>query len=153
MMTEKEYRRTAKKKATAEKKKAPVKKKAPEKTDPKILAVAKEVLPAIREGEVTVRSVWRDRLKLANITPLRNAFIEILGSKKAWNEVLDGRPKATRGFQKGVAAPRVNDADVLVITSSKYADGWSGTTVDVHGRTIDVVISPDGVHYIRAGYL
>ena len=96
-MTEQQFRRATKKKKVA-KKKAPAKK-APAaakqtKIDPKLLAAAKKALPAIRSGEITVRSVWKDQLKLESIIPLRNALTEILGSKKAYLAMLDARTKA-----------------------------------------------------------
>ena len=83
-----------KKKAPAKKpaKKAPAAKKAPE-IDSKVLAAAKKALPAIRSGEITVRSVWKDQLKLESIVPLRNALTEILGSKQAYLAMLKARAK------------------------------------------------------------
>lgn len=90
----KKTHRATKKKAT---KKSPAKKEAPTaaaketKTDSKLLASARKFLPAIRSGEVSVRLVWRDELKFKSIVPLRNAFIEILGSKAAYLAMLAGR--------------------------------------------------------------
>lgn len=67
-MTEAQYRASKKKKKTGKKAKA----KAPaDKIDSKLLAAAKKALPAIRSGEMTIRSVWRDQLKLESIVPLR----------------------------------------------------------------------------------
>ncbi len=83
-----------KKKAPAKK---PAKKKAPAakqtKIDPKLLAAAKKALPAIRSGEITVRSVWKDQLKLESIAPLRNALTEILGGKAQYLAMLKARAK------------------------------------------------------------
>ena len=85
----------------ASKKKAPAKKPEAKKTlakkqtqtDDRLLAAAKKALPAIRSGEITIRSVWRDQLKLESIAPLRNALTEILGSKKAYLAMLKARAK------------------------------------------------------------
>ena len=83
-----------KKKVPAKKpaaKKAPAKKQT--EIDDKLLAAAKKALPAVRSGEITIRSVWRDQLKLESIIPLRNALTEILGSKKAYLAKLKARAK------------------------------------------------------------
>lgn len=80
----------------ASKKKAPAKKasaKQQTQTDAKLLAAAKKALPSIRSGKITIRSVWRDQLKLESIIPLRNALTEILGSKKAYLAMLKARAK------------------------------------------------------------
>ena len=93
-MASKKTGRAAKKKVPAKKpaaKKAPVKKQT--QIDAKLLAAAKKALPAIRSGEITIRSVWRDQLKLESIAPLRNALTEILGSKKAYLAMLSNRGK------------------------------------------------------------
>ena len=83
-----------KKKAPANKpaaKKAPAKKQT--KTDDRLLAAAKKALPAIRSGEITIRSVWRDQLKLESIAPLRRALTEILGGKAQYLAMLKARTK------------------------------------------------------------
>ena len=95
--TEAQYNAAKKKtaKATAKKKTAKkAKAKAPATAlDSKLLTAARKALPAIRSGEVTVRSVWRDELKLDSIAPLRAALTEILGSKAAYLSMLKGRAK------------------------------------------------------------
>jgi len=160
--------RTAKKKATkkvAKKKAVATKKSAAKKSgvDPKVLAAAKKALPKIASGEVTLRQVWMHELKLDSIVPLRNACVQILGSKEKYLAMLDKRSASTaKGSKKGSGSsrgkvgsgspiPRVSDKGVPVVTSSKYSAGWSGTTLEVRGVQKDVVISPDGTHYIRAG--
>ena len=102
----KKTHRATTKKATKKKdtKKAPAAKQP--KTDGKLLAVAREVLPAIKSGEITVRSVWRDELKLDSIVPLRNAFIEILGSKQAYLAMLANRHTNKARTEKKKAATR-----------------------------------------------
>ena len=77
--------RTAKKKAPAAKQ---------PKIDGTLLAAAKKALPAIRSGEITVRSVWKDQLKLQSIAPLRRALTEILGGKAQYLAMLKARAKA-----------------------------------------------------------
>jgi hypothetical protein len=106
--------------------------------------------------------VWMHELKLDSIVPLRNACVQILGSKAKYLAMLDKRAadKAPRkkgsGSSRGKVGsgspiPRVSDVGVPVVTSSKYADGWTGTTLEVRGLQKDVVIAPDGTHYIGAG--
>ena len=102
--TEAQYK-AAKKKAAAKKKPA-AKQKPAAKTNPaakqkpatveidsKVLAAAKKALPQIRSGEITIRSVWRDKLKLESIGPLRNALTKILGGKKQYLAMLKARAK------------------------------------------------------------
>ena len=87
-------RRTAKKKKKAPAKKTPAAKQP--KTDGKLLAVAREVIPAVRSGEITVLSVWKDQLKLESIVPLRNALTEILDGKAQYLTMLKARAKKKR---------------------------------------------------------
>lgn len=82
--------RTAKKKVPA--KKAPAKKQT--KLSEKLLTAAKKALPAIRSGEITVRSVWKDQLKLESIAPLRRALTESLSGKAQYLAMLKARAKA-----------------------------------------------------------
>ena len=37
-----------------------------------------------------------------------------------------------------------------MVTSSKFADGWQSSTLDVRGTAEDVVIAPDGIRYVAA---
>ena len=37
-----------------------------------------------------------------------------------------------------------------MVTSSKFVDGWKSTTTIVHEHAEDVVIAPDGTHYVTA---
>ena len=82
----------------ATKKKAPAKKpaaakKAPE-IDAKVLAAAKKHLPAIRSGELSLRAVWKDQLKLDSIATLRRALTELCGGNAQYLKMLEGRAKA-----------------------------------------------------------
>lgn len=95
-------RRAAKKKIT--KKKTPAKKQT--KIDEKLLAAAKKALPAIRSGEITVRSVWKDQLKLESIAPLRRALTEILGGKAEYLAMLKARAKARTEKKKAATRKR-----------------------------------------------
>ena len=93
-MATKKTGRTAKKKTPVKK---PTAKKAPApKIDDRVLAAAKKALPAIRSGEITVRSVWKDQLKLESIAPLRRALTEILGGKAQYLAMLKARAKKKR---------------------------------------------------------
>ena len=98
--TEAQYKAAKKKVAKKKpaKKKAPATKKAPAakqpKTDPKVLAAAKKALPAIKSGEITLRSLWRDKLKLDSIAPLRRALTELCGGSTQYLAMLDARSKA-----------------------------------------------------------
>ena len=88
-MASKKTARTVKKKPAA--KKAPAAKQT--KIDDRLLAAARKALPAIRSGEITVRSVWKDQLKLESIAPLRRALTEILGGKAQYLAMLKARAK------------------------------------------------------------
>ncbi len=48
---------------------------------------AREILPRLKKGETTL-SAERDRLGLSGNGPLRKALTEILGSKKAYGEMM-----------------------------------------------------------------
>ncbi len=78
----------------ATKKKAPPKKKPAAKKpaakaakNAKLVEAAKKILPALRKGETTL-SAERDKLHLTSNGPLRKALTEILGSKKAYQEMM-----------------------------------------------------------------
>jgi len=101
MTTQTEAQYNAAKKKAAKKKKpaASAKKQKPTaakqtKTDPKVLAAAKKLLPAIRSGEITLRSLWRDKLKLDSIAPLRRVLTELCGGNAQYLAMLDARAKA-----------------------------------------------------------
>lgn len=84
-----------KKKATPAKKtpgkKAPAAKaKAPAKKNGALLEAAREVLPRLKKGETTL-GAERDRLGLSGNGPLRKALTELLGSKKAYQEMMATR--------------------------------------------------------------
>ena len=74
--------------ATAKKPKASVE------IDPKVLAMAKKLLPAIKAGEISLRVVWRDKLKLESIATLRRALTQLCGGNAAYLKMLAGRVKA-----------------------------------------------------------
>ena len=85
-----------KKKAAPAKRKAPAaaKKPAPSvEIDPKVLAAAKKYLPAIKAGEISLRSVWKDRLKLDTIATLRRALTELCGGNARYLKMLEARSK------------------------------------------------------------
>ncbi len=73
----------------ATQKKAPAKKKPAVKAvkNAKLAEAAKKILPALRKGETTL-SAERDRLHLSSNGPLRKALTEILGSKKAYQQMM-----------------------------------------------------------------
>ena len=84
-----------KKKATPAKKtpgkKAPAAKaKASAKKNGALLEAAREVLPRLKKGETTL-GAERDRLGLSGNGPLRTALTELLGSKKAYQEMMATR--------------------------------------------------------------
>ncbi len=120
--------------------------------DPELLAEARKVLPRLQAGETTM-GAERDRLGFSSNRPMREALIEIMGSREAYFALLDRRAKHTRfGVAKARgtdSTPLVDDKDVPVITSSKYSDGWRGSTFEVHAHTHDIVIAPDGTEYVR----
>ena len=78
----------AKKKTTTTKtaKKSPPKKK-PTSKHVALLEAAREVLPKLKAGKTTL-SAERDRLGLSGNGPLRKALTEVLGSKKAYQEMM-----------------------------------------------------------------
>lgn len=120
--------------------------------DPELLAEARKVLPRLQAGETTM-GAERDRLGFSSNRPMREALIEIMGSRKAYFDLLEARSVHTRfgGQKKGATGglPLVSDKDVPVITSSKYTEGWHGGTFDLHGYTHDTVIAPDETEYVR----
>ena len=76
----------AKKKATA--KKAPAAKaKAPAKKNGKLMEAAREILPRLKKGQTTL-GAERDKLGLSGNGPLRKALTELLGSKKAYSDMM-----------------------------------------------------------------
>ena len=61
-------------------------KKAKKPADP-LMDAAREVLPRLKAGETTL-GAERDRLGHSNNGPLRKALTEVLGSKKAYQEMM-----------------------------------------------------------------
>ncbi len=83
-----------KKKATA--KKAPAAKaKAPAaKKNGELMEAAREILPRLKKGETTL-GAERDRLGLSGNGPLGKALTELLGGKKAYQQMMAARhPKS-----------------------------------------------------------
>ena len=70
---------------TAKKKKAAPKAKAPSKNG--YIDEAKKILPHLRAGKTTM-GAERDRLGLSSNKPMRDALIQILGSRKAYMSLL-----------------------------------------------------------------
>ncbi len=83
----------AKKKAPAKNKKATAKKapatkaKAPAKKNGKLMEAAREILPRLKKGQTTL-GAERDKLGLSGNGPLRKALTELLGSKKAYSDMM-----------------------------------------------------------------
>jgi hypothetical protein len=77
----------------ATKKKAPAKKSAAKKPaakaakNAKLAEAAKKILPVLRKGETTL-GAERDKLHLTSNGPLRKALTELLGSKKAYQDMM-----------------------------------------------------------------
>ena len=72
---------------TAKKKKAAPKAKTPSKNGSKYIDEAKKILPRLKAGKTTM-GAERDRLGFSSNKPMREALIEILGSKKAYMALL-----------------------------------------------------------------
>ena len=53
----------------------------------KLAEAAKKILPRLKKGDTTL-SAERDRLGLKSNGPLRKALTDILGSKKAYQEMM-----------------------------------------------------------------
>ena len=62
-------------------------------------------------------------------------------------------PRRTRvPREPGAAtAPVIDDTDVPVVTSGRYADGWRDRTMLVGAFQEMILIAPDGTEYVRAG--
>ncbi len=78
---------TTKKKAPAKKKPAAKKPPAKAAKNAKLAEAARKILPVLRKGETTL-SAERDKLHLTSNGPLRKALTELLGSKKAYQDMM-----------------------------------------------------------------
>ncbi len=75
----------AKKKTPA--KKATTKKPPAKAKNSKLLEAARKILPLLKKGETTL-GAERDKLDLSGNGPLPKALIQVLGSKKAYSDMM-----------------------------------------------------------------
>lgn len=68
-----------------------------------MLEAAREILPLLKKGQTTL-SAERDRLGLSGNGPLRKALTEVLGSKKAYQEMMAAH--SGHRFRKRTSAPK-----------------------------------------------